>query len=297
MSEPKQPLGKDEVSLSVDDLSVLLQLSLQVESELKPIYHLYQDQRNQLEYAFEQSLPQIERVSQSSSSAAKVQANSKSTSTAFLWNREGFTPIPSVVDANDLHTSSSSNLSAQQSEVPGQASSPVASKTQGLVSEVFEQAMTSPAGGYQVASTADSTHKEVTLEAHIQAEMIPSSITEEVEPFVPFVERLQQSQAIEEQQYLEREEPDSSIPQSLDEIYSIGEEELISNVQETAVKQALSINSKSLDPELHVALAPASLRQYRRTPWQKIILVCLFCLLFGGLLAYLYLYELASFME
>ena len=201
-----------------------------------------------------------------------------------------------MVDADDLHTSSSSKFSVQQSEEPGQASSPVVSKTQGLVSEVFEQAVTRSDDDQQVARTADAMPKEVTSEDHTQAEMISSSITEEVEPFVPFVKRLQQSQTTEEQHF-EREEPDSSIPQSLDEIYNIGEEELISNAQGTAVKQALSINSKSLDPELHVALAPASLRQYRRTPWQKIILVCLFCLLFGGLLAYLYLYELASFMK
>ena len=294
MSEPKQSLGKVELPLNANDLSDLLQFSLQIESELEPIYHLYQEQSNQLRQAYDQPSPQIEKVHQSSSSVSTTPL--KSSSTAFLWNREGFTPIPSVVDSNDPHTSASSKLNVQQSQESGTEPSPsVAPKTQDLVSEVFKQELTHSDTDQQPANMTEAIAQEVDLEVRTQADLIPSSITEKVEHFVPFVERLQQSQDTEEHNF-EREEPDSSIPQSLDEIYSIDEEELISNVQGTAVAQALSINSK-LDPELHVALAPASLRQYRRTPWQKIILVCLFCLLFGGLIAYLYLYELASFMK
>ena len=291
MSEPKQPIDNNELSLKVNDLDTLLQISMRIESELGPIYRLYQDQRSQLKQVFEQPLSQIERVHQSPSSETKAQP--QPASTAFLWNREGFTPIPSLVDTNDLHISPSnkSNVQQQQSEeVTKESTLSLASQTQGLVSEVFEQVHTQ-SDDQQQESIIDITPKESALK-----EVISNPNMEEVEPFIPFVERLQQSQVTEEQN-LEREEPDSSIPHSLDEIYSVDEEELISNVQGTAVAQALSINSKSLDPELHVALAPASLRQYRRTPWQKIILVCLFCLLFGGLVAYLYLYELASFME
>ncbi|MAD61425.1 MAG: hypothetical protein CMH49_07950 [Myxococcales bacterium] len=292
MSEPKQFLNQNELSLSIGDLKGLIGVSQLIETELEPLYRVYQSKKTKLEQEYNLLVPQVNEAQNSHSQNLKAQPRMKSTSTAFLWNREGFTPIPSVVYASETHLEHSPQ---QESQQPDLEQEPVPTH-EALNTENHNSDDLSCTSDSLVNQAINDQLKPIAHSSSVHEEVDSSLTNVEEEPFVPFVERLQQSQALGQQTH-EREEPDSSIPHSLDEIYSVNDDELISSAQGSSAAKPLSLISKTSDPELHAALAPASLRQYRRTPWQKMILVCLICLGFGGLFAYLYLYELASFMK
>ena len=292
MSEPKRFSDQSELSLSIDDLKGLLGVNQLIETELDPLYRAYQNKKTKLGQGYDFLAPRVNKTQHTHSQTPKSQPKIKSTTTAFLWNREGFTPIPSVVNASENGLEDSPQQESQQLDLEQEpVSTHEALKTEDHIDDNL-----SYTGDSLVSQAISDQLKPVAHSSNINAEVDSSLTNVEEEPFVPFVERLQQSQELG-QQTQEREEPDSSIPQSLDEIYSVNEDEFISPIQGPSAAQSLSLTSKTIDPELHVALAPASLRQYRRTPWQKIILVCLICLALGGLVAYQYLYELASFMK
>ena len=59
----------------------------------------------------------------------------------------------------------------------------------------------------------------------------------------------------------------------------------------------LRITPPPFDPELHAIVAPAPLKNKTGTPWLKIIFVSIVSLLIGGLIAYGFLSDLASFVD
>ena len=190
----------------------------------------------------------------------------KHTSSSSIWNREGFTPLPSVLMADEERN------------------------------DVFQP----------VQVEAESVQADVRvemLEKLDSVDMSPGPVSED--SFVPIADRVKMNEkGSAEVLYTD---PDSSIPQPLEALYdelSPGPQRLFesSELPQTASHPAdpivpLRLTPPPFDPELHAVVAPARLKPKRKSALPLVFLVALVCLTLGGLIAFTFLHDLASFVK
>jgi hypothetical protein len=158
----------------------------------------------------------------------------------------------------------------------------------------------------QRGSTSDEPLLRRSNSVQIESSTAVGQAHEEI--FVPIAERLLQTEG--ESLNISREEPDSSVPQALDDLYNELPVYPRASMLSTPIDQdddddtdlnvpalPLRITPPPFDPELHATIAPAPLETKQSSSISKIIFVSLLCLLIGGFIAYAFLYDLAEFMR
>lgn len=207
--------------------------------------------------------------------------------------------VPSIT-AGDASTQSSAT--PQKGLVSSSASSPASIWNR----EGFTPLPYSPQDIDQRGSTSDKPLLHRSNSLQIESSTVVGQAHEEI--FVPIAEKLLQTE--DESLNISREEPDSSVPQALDDLYNELPVYPRASVLSTSIDQdddddtdlnvpalSLRITPPPFDPELHAAIAPAPLETKQSSSVSKIVFVSLLCLLIGGFIAYAFLYDLAEFMR
>lgn len=286
---------------SIEHLESLLLISEQFEGLVTPILkNSYQGRSSnansnvgvQSETSEESRQPSIDRSSLPSQLDSSAPKNSSSQTisalpkednpkrpTASIWNRDGFTPLPQIMTGEE----SSEESTAQVNDSASMTPTPPALNA---FEELTPKAAPVPTAQFTAVSFLQNQEDE--------------------ELFVPLEQKLQRQHELDLVQ--EREEPDSSIPQSLDDLYEMSPPQpfvpltpspntLNTNQNQGLPVLPLKLDSSLADPELHAIVAPAPLNSKKRNSWQLVILVSLICLSLGALLAYFFLPELALFIK